>query len=319
MNVRDRQICTALQFAFPLATRPYLSIARAIGCGEKEVISRIARLKRNGIIRQISAIFDSSKIGYQSTLAAFKVKEERLEQVAHSLSALPEVSHNYQREGDFNLWFTVTIPAGKDLRSAVKALARNAGVQEWLFLPTVRRFKISFRLPMSTITPSTRPARVPTDPTPVTVDAAIVNELQKDLPLCARPFRKAARNLGMTEGGVCALLLRYIESGAARRFAAVLRQVKAGFAANVMVAWSPSAARKAALGTYAATLDLVSHCYERPVSRKWPYSIYTMIHGRSEGECAGVIAQIVKHTGVRRYCALKTVREFKKVRVSYFA
>jgi hypothetical protein len=91
-----------------------------------------------------------------------------------------------------------------------------------------------------------------------------------------------------------------------------------GFTANVMVAWAPPPPRKIALGTYAATIDLVSHYYKRPTGHQWPYSIYTMIHGRTTRESDDVIARIVQQTGVHRYCALRTVREFKKTRIVYF-
>ena len=110
MDTVDREILHYLQYDFPLTTRPFSTIARRLELSPRMVIERIARLKQKNIIRQISPIFDSSKIGYHSVLAAFKVPNQRLDAVAQQLNALPAVSHNYVRTNEYNLWFTVTIP-----------------------------------------------------------------------------------------------------------------------------------------------------------------------------------------------------------------
>jgi DNA-binding Lrp family transcriptional regulator len=122
----------------------------------------------------------------------------------------------------------------------------------------------------------------------------------------------------MTEGRIVRMLGSYIDAGIVRRVASVLRPRKAGFAANVMVAWAPPGNKVEELGNYAATLGAVTHTYQRPTSKKWPYSVYTMIHGRGMEKCRDVIAEIRRATGVRRYRELRTVKEYKKTRVAYF-
>ncbi|MDD5676212.1 MAG: Lrp/AsnC family transcriptional regulator, partial [Chitinivibrionales bacterium] len=116
MDKIDRAILNRLQYGFPLTIRPFSTIAGSLGLTSDEVLERIAELKRSDIVRQISAIFDSSKIGYQSVLVAFKVPLQKLEAVAQELNANPGVSHNYVRTNDFNLWFTLTIPKTADLK-----------------------------------------------------------------------------------------------------------------------------------------------------------------------------------------------------------
>lgn len=321
MNTLDRELLEALQFDFPLVPRPFAVMGEKIGMSENAVIAAVMRLKKGNIVRQISAIFDSSKIGYTSTLAAFRVDPARIETVAASLSLLPGVSHNYQREGNFNLWFTLTMESGKNLEKTIAKLARENNVSEWLYLPSIRQFKISFRLPMGSMPAKRPPENDSPESTakPPKINKNFVRELQKDLPVCSRPFRAAARRLGTTEAAVLNTMRRYVEHRIARRFAAVLRQTNAGFAANVMVAWAPGGSEKEKLGKYAAGLPLVSHCYERPVSATWPYSVYTMIHGKTMQDCERAIRDIARKSGVKDYCPLRTIREFKKQRIEYFA
>ena len=322
MDSIDRSILNTLQFSFPLVTRPYLTIARSIGLSEREAINRITELKRVKIIRQISPIFDSSSIGYHSTLAAFKVKESRIEEVARFLNNHPGISHNYLRNGTVNLWFTVTVPTARDLFEEVKLLAKETGVFEWYFLPTIKTYKIGFRLPMADTAKGNESMPVPLSKKkfgPFKFNRKFISIIQHDLPTVSRPYRKASSILGMSEGDIVNELKRYINHGAIRRVASVLNPVKSGFKSNVMVAWAPGKKKKELLGNYASTIESVSHCYERPSNRKWPYSIYTMIHGQNSSECKKVIRDIVKHTGVNKYCELSTVKEFKKQRVIYYS
>jgi siroheme decarboxylase len=235
------------------------------------------------------------------------------------------VSHNYLRAGKVNLWFTLTAATPLDLRAEVRRLANSAGVKRWMYLPTVRTYKIGFRLDMGG-TGTGRRAGEGEGPLPVPrarsfrVNRRFVRALQHDLPLASRPYRRAGRELGMTEGRIAETLQRCVASGVVRRVAAVLRPVKAGFKSNVMVAWAVSTkAHRERLGASAAAQPRVSHCYERLSYPRWPYSVYTMIHGRSLRECRNVIRAVAAEAGVSRYRELPTLKEYKKVRVEYFA
>jgi DNA-binding Lrp family transcriptional regulator len=321
MDTIDKNILDALQFDFPLVVRPYAAIAGKLAVPEQDVLKRTGALKKNKVVRQISAIFDSSKIGYRGVLVAFKVPARRLHSVALQVNAHPGVSHNYVRKDAFNLWFTLTVPSETDLKKEAAAMAASARIREWLFLPTIRKFKISFQLDMSGkgrhAAPKKRSRDVPSRP--ITVDREFVRELQKDLPLVSRPFGPAARALGWTEEKVVSELKRYVRAGAVRRVASVLRPVNAGFGANVLAVWTPHGKRHiGALGRIAASRKNVSHCYQRPTFPNWPYSVYTMIHGRSVAECKKVIRSISRESGVTDYRELTTVKEYKKVRVEYF-
>ena len=256
-------------------------------------------------------------------LAAFKVAKRNVDTVAQLLNENPAVSHNYVRTHDFNLWFTVTVPKTRNVRKEVSAMAKRAGVQDWLFLPAIKKFKISFQLAMDRS--SVRATKALSHPThgktktqSFQVSKPFVREMQKDLPLESRPYLSAARALGWSEAKVVRELRRYIAAGAVRRMAAVLRPRDSGYPANVMAVWAPPEDKKDLLGKAAAAHTQVSHCYERPTFPNWPYSIYTMIHGRSVAECRNVIRRIAGDSGVLLHRELTTVREYKKVRVEYF-
>lgn len=143
--------------------------------------------------------------------------------------------------------------------------------------------------------------------------------VQTSLPDSATPYADMAREAGVTEDEVLALLRRLRDSGAIRRFGASIKHQKAGWAHNAMVAWIvvPEAADEA--GDKAAAHPNVSHCYLRPSSAAdWPYTLYTMVHGRSEAECHSVIHELCQSTGLASYAILNSLKELKKTSMLYF-
>lgn len=145
LNEIDRALLNLLQSDFPLVPRPFAALGERLAISEGEVMERVKRLKGEGLIRQISAIFDSRALGYRSTLAALRVPQERLEEVASIVSSHSGVSHNYARDHTYNLWFTLTIPPGVDPKEELRRIAHRAGVAEVLDLPSLRTFKIGAR------------------------------------------------------------------------------------------------------------------------------------------------------------------------------
>ncbi|MBI2864508.1 MAG: Lrp/AsnC family transcriptional regulator, partial [Chloroflexi bacterium] len=148
LDETDRRILNLLQSDFPLTGRPFAELGTRLGISETEAVERTKRLKESGIIRQISAIFDSRALGYESTLAAMQVPADRLDEVAAMVSEEAGVSHNYARNHPYNLWFTLTVPPGVDPQQALSAVAARVGVDKCLHLPALRVFKIGVRLDM---------------------------------------------------------------------------------------------------------------------------------------------------------------------------
>jgi DNA-binding Lrp family transcriptional regulator len=142
MDGTDRAILNEIQSHFPLRTRPYREVSKRLGLKEKEVIDRVDRLVQGGIIRRIGANFNSRKLGFTSTLCAARVPEEKISEFVEKVNQYPGVTHNYEREGEFNIWFTLIAESGKIIESSLKEIKNNTGIEELISLPAVNIFKI---------------------------------------------------------------------------------------------------------------------------------------------------------------------------------
>lgn len=320
----DRRLLDRLQTEVPLVATPYAELGGFLGIPEGEVRRRIAALREARIIRQISAIFDSRKLGYQSSLVAFDVVAPDLAGVASRVSAHPGVSHNYQRDYDYNLWFTIAVPPGRDLNAEVGVLARQAGVRRWRVLPTLTVFKVGVQLEMEQDGGSlrtgglTEPEPVRSYPAPTSEEIEAIRVLQRDLPATERPFAQLAADRGQSEAAVLRAGRAFLEDGRMRRFAAVLYHREAGFTHNAMVMWRVEDEEIARVGALMASCAAVSHCYRRPAFPDLPFNLYTMIHGREADRCEQTVQHLAEATGVRDYAVVYSTKEFKKVRVRYF-
>ena len=143
MDKVDRRILNEIQKKFPITSRPYMSLARKLRLKEKEVMERVQRLKDIGIIRRIGASFNAKSVGFSSTLCAAKVSESRIEEFVSIVNTYPGVTHNYEREGEFNIWFTLIAPSRKRIAQILTQISRRTGVKDILDLPALKTFKIS--------------------------------------------------------------------------------------------------------------------------------------------------------------------------------
>ena len=149
-------------------------------------------------------------------------------------------------------------------------------------------------------------------------DKKVISIIQGDIPLDPRPFRVAARKVGMTEKELIETIRRLKQEGVIRRFGATLRHQEAGFSSNAMVAWKVPDERIDEVGNKMAEFREVTHCYHRKPQPQWPYNLYTMIHGSSKEQCHQIAKRISEATGVTDYILLFSEKEFKKTSMEYF-
>lgn len=142
MDRESKEVLNLIQNEFPLEERPFLKIAEVLNITEEKVITIINKLKDEGCIRRIGGIFDSKKLGYCSLLCAIKVPNERIAEVAKFISEYKGVTHNYERDNGYNLWFTVTAPSQEDIKNFLKDIKERTGIEEILELPAIDVFKI---------------------------------------------------------------------------------------------------------------------------------------------------------------------------------
>jgi DNA-binding Lrp family transcriptional regulator len=143
LGEEDRAILNQIQKKFPITNRPYLALARKIGLKEKDVLERVRKLKEVGIIRRIGASFSAKAVGFASTLCAVRVPEEKVEKFVSVVNTYPGVTHNYERGGELNIWFTLIAPSRKRIKQILTEISRKTGVKEILDLPATKTFKIS--------------------------------------------------------------------------------------------------------------------------------------------------------------------------------
>jgi DNA-binding Lrp family transcriptional regulator len=322
----DKRLLNLMQGSFAIEPRPYANVASAAGITEDEAMRRVQWLLDERIIRQVTPIFDTRALGYASMLVAAKVDAENPHRAAKVINAHPGVSHNYLRNHDFNIWFTIaTEPDSKlGIEGTLDVLAREAGAESVRQLPTLKMFKIRMDLEMQAGTEAlasqaeaVEPAEM--DPQPYDeFDIAVIRALQGDMPVVPEPYAPAAAALGIPQAKLLEHLEGMRERRLLRRVAAILFHRRAGFSANGMGVWKVPPGEELDYGKRMAAFRGISHCYQRPTYADWPYSVFTMAHGRSKDECDAILDAIAVETGVDDRATLYSSTEFKKIRLLYF-
>jgi DNA-binding Lrp family transcriptional regulator len=151
------------------------------------------------------------------------------------------------------------------------------------------------------------------------LEKRLINSLQEDLPVVDRPFAVVARRLDMAEEELLDRVRQLVADGTIRRFGATLRHQHSGYEANAMVVWQVEPGEVERVGEIFASFREVTHCYQRLTLPGWPFSLFTMVHGRSRSECRQIARRMAAEAGVDRYRLLFTVEELKKTTMAYFS
>jgi DNA-binding Lrp family transcriptional regulator len=324
LDAVDKKLLNEIQWVFPLVDRPYAEVAEKHRISEQDVMRRVTAMKKLGLIRQINAIFDTRRLGYKSALVAFAVKPDKLGIVADRINEHPGVSHNYERNHEFNMWFTLAVPPGSDMKHDLDRMAALDGVIKYRVLPTLKLYKIGVRLDMvNEDADKPKPTDEVKELNPEKVqlserDKEFIRELQKDLAVIPEPFKELADHLGITTSELFAKAKEYEGIGIMRRFAAILRHRDVGFVANGMVVWHVPEDQIDEVGFKLAAFPQVSHCYRRPVYPDWRFNLFSMVHARSLDAAEKMAVEMSDTIGIQDYQILFSSREFKKERVKYF-
>jgi len=143
MDEIDKKILNILQKEFPLAEEPFAIVAEKCGISEEETLARVQKMKEEGIIRRIGAVFDGAKMGRVSTLCAARVPEDKIELFVKTVNANKNVTHNYRRDDEYNIWFTVSAASAKELESFLNNVKEKTGVTDILDMRAAKTFKIN--------------------------------------------------------------------------------------------------------------------------------------------------------------------------------
>lgn len=325
----DHALLNDYQRDFPLVPAPFARIAGDLGVAEAEVLEALARLRREGSVSRVGAVFRPHTVGV-STLAALAVPAERLGEVAQLVSNHPLVNHNYEREHRYNLWFVATAPDQARLDEVLGELQMLAACP-LLVLPMIEDYHIDLGFDLARKMTGA-PGRVraghrgrksdealpPRTPHPA--ETRLIGAIQQGIPLVSRPWAQIGAEAGMSEMEVLAHLAELQELGIIRRLGVVVRHHELGYRANAMVVWDVSDEEVGEVGPCLAQFDCVTLCYRRPRRLpEWRYNLFTMIHGRDRDEVLGLIGQLRAACHVEHipYEVLFSRRRFKQCGARY--
>ena len=245
IDEKSKLLLNVMQDEVPLVDRPYKALGEKIGLSESEVVDRVGKLKADKILRQVSTIFDTRSLGYQSSLVACKAPEGKADAVAEVLNSHPGVSHNYARRHDFNIWFTIAVPGNSSLQAHMDVLQEASGAESIRLMPTLRLFKIGMKLDMTDgkakkmgldeegpmYSDSQRDLEKP----PLTEkDIRYILALQMDMEVRPDPYAPVAAQLNTTTAEMFDWCRDFIKVGRMRRVAGIMNHRHAAFRANGM-------------------------------------------------------------------------------------
>ncbi len=317
----DRELLSLLQTGFPLTREPYVDLGLKLAITAERVIDHIRNLKAKKIVRLISPVLEARKLGYQSTLVAMKITGNRIERAEQFLTSHEGVSHGYEREHDFNIWITLSLPHKADLQSELQILSSHSGAEAIITLPALKVFKLRTNFGLDEDSPAeadiTAGSTLPQMADLSTTDRLIINALQHDLPLTADPFAPLAKGLDMSIDTLLQHCHSLSQRGIIRRYGASINHYNAGYRANALTCWIVPPGQVNSLGHKVASFRQVSHCYERKPAPPWRYNLFAMIHSPSKTGCRQIADKISADSGLSGHAVLFSTKEFKKTRITY--
>jgi DNA-binding Lrp family transcriptional regulator len=323
MDSLDFRLINEFQRDFPLKAEPFAEIAYRLCTDEETVLAALARLRGEGVVSRVGAVFAPRRVG-ASTLAALAAPPERLEEIAARVSSRPEVNHNYEREHRYNLWFVVTASDEGHLARTLAAIEKDAGCRV-ISLPLEHEYYIDLGFDLAGVckAPSSGRRIGAADQRVLTAaEQRLVGALQIGLDLVPRPFARLGAEAGMGEAEVIATLKRWRGEGLVKRFGVVVRHHELGYTANAMVVWDVPDAEVERIGRLLAAEPEVTLCYQRRRHRpEWPYNLFCMIHGRERAGVERAVASLRGRVGLAAcpHAILFSRRRFKQRGAHYVA
>ncbi len=289
----QKSLLDGWQRGFPLTSHPFAAIAETLGVGEDAVIEASADMIARGMVSRLGLVVRPNTAG-ASTLAALACAPHEIDAMAARISAEPGVNHNYEREHpELPIWFVATGATREHVDATLSRIAERTG-REVLDLPLLREYRIDLGFPLEgPCRPHDHtPAKRPADEQEKRVLAALADGFAAT----PRPFADAAVRLGLGEDEVLATLAGALEAGIVKRIGWIVRHRPLGFSANAMCVFDVADTEIDAVAARFLEAEAVTLLYRRrPAGRRWPYSLYAMIHGRDrevvEREVAALVAR----------------------------
>ena len=318
MDELARQFINRYQGGFPLEEQPFASVATELDTDAATLIAVIQQLLDDGSLSRFGPLYDASSMGGSITLAAMSVPQERFDEVAEMVNAMPEVAHNYQREHALNMWFVIATENPAQLQQAIDRIEQTANLPVYNF-PKLKTFYLGLQISLDAAGGvSTRPIPGPLKQGGMIIDEMdrrIVQATQEGLPLRQAPYTEIATACGCDTETVLQRMRRMLDRGVIRRIGAIPNHYRLGLHGNGMSVWDVNDDKLQELGARVGRLDFVSHCYERPRHLpRWPYNLFAMVHGQDRDQVNARLTEIATLLGsdCRQHDVLFSTRILKK-------
>lgn len=330
----ETRILDRIQRDFPSTVSPLSDMATELGISEKGFLESLQKLKSAGVVRNISGIFNASRLGFVSSLIAFVVDEKNIDRAAAEINAHPGVSHNYLRDNRYNIWFTLASETDEKIEKTIKVLAKRCLATDYIILRNEKLIKVGLMLPVGDskaseddFIASTSEDEMPDygAPAPVFSDdeREAIRLLQMDLPIERDPFTIMTKTAGsyLDADRLVRQMIHFKKEHILKRYSGVLRHREAGYRSNAMTVWKPGKAVNMKQITEVFSRErAISHLYIRSVyPGRWEYPLFAMIHARSGDELNSLIDRLARESGIADFQVLRSLRELKKERVVYFS
>lgn len=311
-------VAALVQHGFPLCSRPFAALGAHHQLTERESIGLFRELVDTGILGRIGPVIAPQAAG-ASTLAAISCPPETLARTAAIVSEEHHVTHNYERDDAFNLWFVVTAPSDAELAAILSRIEKRTG-RPVIDLRLERSYHIDLGFSLGPAGRRTmrggRPLRQADD-----FEKKLLFALEDGLPIVELPYARIAQGLGCSEDRVTAALLAMVEDRILSRFGCVIRHRRIGYTANAMAVWDVPGSDADVAGERLAREDGVTLCYRRNrLPPHWPYNLFAMVHGTDEDAVRGRILRIAQSAGLAcRHGAILFSRRCFKQRGARYA
>ncbi|MDH5717128.1 MAG: hypothetical protein OEZ22_05775 [Spirochaetia bacterium] len=321
MNLeQENELAKLLQKKFPLDKEPFKVLAEQINSTEEDVLLKIQEWKNTKRLREISAVMEGELLGYESALVCAEVSSEKIEDTASVISEHPLVTHNYQRNHKYNLWFTIASERKNGVEEDIKILSSLTGISNIHPLKKIKVYKIGVVVDLKNKTNVSEKTIHSINKKQIEItekNKRLIQIIQKDLPAVKNPFKVLADENNAQEEEIINFLNENM-GGAVRKYIGTFMHRKMGVTFNGMAVWNVKPENLDKAGEKLAQFPDVSHCYSRTPISDFPYSLYSMIHGSSSDYLTETAEKMSRDINCDDYLILTSTREFKKTRLRYF-
>ena len=321
----EQHLLNDYQHGFPLVPMPYRHIADELNTDTQTILELLKKLNAQGEVSRVGPVFRPNTIG-NSTLAAMSIPTDKLTEIATLVNEFSEVNHNYEREHHLNLWFVVAASSQETVDKVLDDIQEKTGYKV-LNLPLLKEYHIDLGFsmndkPKKKVSQSDTSKIINQHDIDLIQNKQLIAAIQTGLPLTERPYFEIGERLGISEQAVITKISTLKMAGVIRRMGVVVRHHELGYRANAMLVWDVPDDKVDELGRKLGAEDEVTLCYQRPrIKPRWPYNLFSMIHGKNRDDVMAYIEQLVKKLALENtpYEILFSRQRFKQCGAHYIA